>query len=263
VERYAGRRSVGVRFTGTLNEEQRKILAALRREDCRFLAIEGPPGCGKRHTIVAIVFEAILTGRNVLVLSDKKEALDVVEDKLTKVLNSVRTGTDFQNPILRLGKAGNTYGKILNPQSLAAITAYHRVAAAKAGELRQQITAEESGLKASINELVAKGQAIDVRDVAALARSEGELDFVRGLEALLNDETTLDALQDARAIADWLAGEGKPLMMLMRATAAQPRLADLAKVLDLQPISRQFAFSRGLRQTFTSFWKILLGNTMV
>ena len=36
-----------------LNEEQRKILAALRQEDCRFLAIEGPPGCGKSHTIVA------------------------------------------------------------------------------------------------------------------------------------------------------------------------------------------------------------------
>ena len=156
-----------------LNEEQRKILAALRQEQCRFLAIEGPPGCGKSHSIVAIVFEAILTGRNVLVLSDKKEALDVVEDKLTKVLNAVRTGTDFQNPILRLGKAGNTYGKILNSQALAAITAYHRVAAAKAGELRGQIKAEESKLKSEINDLTAKGQAIDVREVAELARREG------------------------------------------------------------------------------------------
>jgi superfamily II DNA or RNA helicase len=108
-----------------LNEEQRKILEALRSEQCRFLAIEGPPGCGKSHTIVAIVFEAILTGKNVLVLSDKKEALDVVEDKLTKVLNSVRTSADFQNPILRLGKAGNTYGKILNAQTLSAINTIH------------------------------------------------------------------------------------------------------------------------------------------
>ena len=56
------------------------------------------------------MLEAILTGKNVLVLSDKKEALDVVEEKLTKVLNEVRIGSDFQNPILRLGKAGNTYG---------------------------------------------------------------------------------------------------------------------------------------------------------
>jgi hypothetical protein len=217
-----------------LNEEQRKILAALHRESCRFLAIEGPPGCGKSHTIVAIVFEAILTGRNVLVLSDKKEALDVVEDKLTKVLNSVRTGTDFQNPILRLGKAGNTYGKILNTQSLAAITAYHRVASAGASELRREITTEEGRLKSAINELTAKGQAIDVREVAALARSEAELDSIKGLEAILNDDTKLGALDDARAIAEWLAGDGEELMRLMRATAAKPRLADLAKILELQ-----------------------------
>ena len=35
-------------------------------------------------------------------LSDKKEALDVVEDKLSEVLNKTRTGDNFQNPILRL-----------------------------------------------------------------------------------------------------------------------------------------------------------------
>jgi hypothetical protein len=217
-----------------LNEEQRKILTALRQEQCRFLAIEGPPGCGKSHTIVAIVFEAILTGRNVLVLSDKKEALDVVEDKLTKVLNAVRTGTDFQNPILRLGKAGNTYGKILNSQALAAITAYHRVAAAKAGELRGQIKAEESKLKSEINDLTAKGQAIDVREVAALARREGGFAFIGGLDVILSDDARLAALEDARAVADWLADEGHALMRLMRATAAKPRLVDLARILELQ-----------------------------
>jgi hypothetical protein len=217
-----------------LNEEQRKILGALRQEQCRFLAIEGPPGCGKSHTIVAIVFEAILTGKNVLVLSDKKEALDVVEDKLTKVLNAVRTGTDFQNPILRLGKAGNTYGKILNSQALAAITAYHRVAAAKAGELQGQIETDEGKLKSEIKDLAAKGQAINIREVAALARYESSLAFVRGLDSILADDAGLTALEDARAIADWLGGEGQPVMSLMRATGAKPRLADLANILELQ-----------------------------
>ena len=217
-----------------LNEEQRKILAALRREQCRFLAIEGPPGCGKSHTIVAIVFEAILTGKNVLVLSDKKEALDVVEDKLTKVLNEVRIGTGFQNPILRLGKAGNTYGKILNSQALAAITAHHRVAAAGVAQLRAQISKEEAKLKSEINELAAKGQAIDVGEVAALARREGDLTFVLGLDAILSDDARLTALEDARAIAGWLAGDGQPVMRLMRATASKLRLADLARILDLQ-----------------------------
>jgi len=219
-----------------LNEEQRKILAALRQEQCRFLAIEGPPGCGKSHTIVAIVFEAILTGRNVLVLSDKKEALDVVEDKLTKVLNAVRIGADFQNPILRLGKAGNTYGKILNSQALAAITAHHRVAAARADELRGQIKAEEAKLKTAINDLAAKGQAIDLREVAGLARRENGFAFIRELDAILSDDAKLRAIEDARGIAAWLAGEGQALMMVMRATAAAPRLADLAKILELQRV---------------------------
>jgi len=113
-----------------LNEEQRKILAALRHEDARFLSIEGPPGTGKSHTITAIVFQAILNGQNVLVLSDKSEALDVVEDKLNEVLNSVRFGDDFQNPILRLGRAGNTYGRILSGQAVEAIRAHHRASTA-------------------------------------------------------------------------------------------------------------------------------------
>jgi primosomal protein N' len=96
-----------------LNEEQRKILAALRHKNARFLSIEGPPGTGKSHTITAIVFQAILNGQNVLVLSDKSEALDVVEDKLNEVINSIRFDQDFRNPILRLGRSQNSYGRIL------------------------------------------------------------------------------------------------------------------------------------------------------
>ena len=228
-----------------LNEEQRKVLAALRQEQCRFLAIEGPPGCGKSHTIVAIVFEAILTGKNVLVLSDKKEALDVVEEKLTKVLNEVRIGTDFQNPILRLGKAGNTYGKILNSQSLSAITAHHRVADAGGRQLRAQISAEESKLKSEINDLAAKGQAIDVSEVAALARREGDFAFVRGLDVILSDDTRLAVLEDARAVAEWLTGEGEAVMRLIRATAVKPCLADLARILDLQRMLAAIPTVRG------------------
>ena len=169
-------------------------------------------------------------------LSDKKEALDVVEEKLTKVLNEVRIGTDFQNPILRLGKAGNTYGKILNSQALAAITAHHRVAAAGAGQLRTQIKAEESKLKSEINELAAKGQAIDLGEIASLAQREGDLAFIRGLDAILSDDASLAALEDARAVASWLTGEGQAVMRLMRATAAKPRLGDLARILELQRV---------------------------
>jgi very-short-patch-repair endonuclease len=217
-----------------LNEEQRKILAALRNKACRFVAVEGPPGCGKSHTIAAIVFEAILTGKNVLMLSDKKEALDVVEDKLTKVLNSVRIGTDFQNPILRLGRAGNTYGKILNAQAIEAIRTHHRVAEARAKDLRREIVGEEAKLKAEINESVTKGQAIDVRAVAALERQEAEFSFIKGLEEILADEAKLLAIEGAAALARWCIGDGEVFIQLMRATANQCRLDDLAMILEIQ-----------------------------
>jgi very-short-patch-repair endonuclease len=217
-----------------LNEEQRKILEALRSEQCRFLAIEGPPGCGKSHTIVAIVFEAILTGKNVLVLSDKKEALDVVEDKLTKVLNSVRTSHDFQNPILRLGKAGNTYGKILNAQTLSAINAMHKVGEARAGELQRRIEEEEGRLRSSIRDLAAKGTAIDVRAVAALTRIEAGLEDIDGLEEMLADEVVLQAIDDAKALATWLSGDGAVLLRVLGAAGGTARLGDLIRLLELQ-----------------------------
>ena len=217
-----------------LNEEQRKILAALRNSACRFVAIEGPPGCGKSHTIVAIVFEAILTGKNVLVLSDKKEALDVVEDKLTKVLNSVRNGTDFQNPILRLGKAGNTYGKILSAHALDAIRTHHRASEARAKEAQREIATEEAKLKAEINTSVAKGQAIKVPAIAALGCREEELSFIKGLEGILADDVKLKAIEDATVIARWCTTQGEHIMRLMRATANHASLGDLAKILEMQ-----------------------------
>lgn len=112
-----------------LNSEQIQILSAISKSDCKYLTVEGPPGTGKSHTITAIIFDAILKNQSVLVLSDKKEALDVVEDKITETMNKVRKLDDeesFQNPILRLGKTGNTYGQILAKSSIEKIKTHHR-----------------------------------------------------------------------------------------------------------------------------------------
>lgn len=111
-----------------LNSEQRQILAAVAKEGCKYITVEGPPGTGKSHTITAVVFDAIRQNQSVLVLSDKKEALDVVEDKITQTMNTVRFDQDFQNPILRLGKTGNTYSSILAKSAIENIkTQYYAV----------------------------------------------------------------------------------------------------------------------------------------
>jgi hypothetical protein len=101
-----------------LVEEQRKILSALRHPESRFIAVEGPPGTGKSHTITAVAFDHILSGKSLMVLSDKKEALDVVEDKLDQALSKVRPTADFPNPILRLGKNSSNYTQLLSKGSI-------------------------------------------------------------------------------------------------------------------------------------------------
>jgi len=73
-----------------LNTEQKQILMALKKPNCKYTILEGPPGTGKSHTITAIICKAILNEKSVLVLSDKKEALDVVEDKISTTLNKIR-----------------------------------------------------------------------------------------------------------------------------------------------------------------------------
>jgi hypothetical protein len=68
----------------------------------------------------------VLNDQSVLVLSDKKEALDVVEKNITETINKVRFDQNFQNPILRLGKTGSTYSQILSKSSITDIKTHHR-----------------------------------------------------------------------------------------------------------------------------------------
>jgi hypothetical protein len=141
-----------------LNSEQRQILAALNKEDCRYLTVEGPPGTGKSHTITAIVFESVLKDRSVLVLSDKKEALDVVEDKITDTLNQVRYDKNFQNPILRLGRTGNTYNQILSSASIENIKTHYRAVRKEFEDIADEIGKHEASLKEDIEaEIVSYG----------------------------------------------------------------------------------------------------------
>ncbi|CAH9018636.1 AAA domain-containing protein [Candidatus Nitrosacidococcus sp. I8] len=100
-----------------LNEEQKQALIALQKPDCRVTIVEGPPGTGKSYTITAIICKALLENQSVLVLSDKEEALDVVQDKITDTLKNTHDGV-FQNPILRLGKTSKNLAKILQSQSI-------------------------------------------------------------------------------------------------------------------------------------------------
>lgn len=151
-----------------LNSEQLQILSAIRKDDCKYIIVEGPPGTGKSHTITAIAFDSILKNQSVLVLSDKKEALDVVEDKITETMNKVRLDKNFQNPILRLGKTGSTYSQILATTAVENIKTHYRVVKKDYGELESNIEKLGNTLKEDLEAEILAYEEIDLKEVHEL-----------------------------------------------------------------------------------------------
>jgi hypothetical protein len=174
-----------------LNEEQRQILMATNREGCNYITVQGPPGSGKSHTITAIVCDAVLNNKSVLVLSDKKEALDVVEDKITETLNRVRHDKDFQNPILRLGKTGSTYGQILSSSSVQSIDYAYRAMKNRHDDLEKEIAESLKSLKEEIEAEILSGSDINLSEVRELL--DYELKHRANAPAVDADELSIQA----------------------------------------------------------------------
>jgi len=151
-----------------LNSEQLQILSAIRKDDCKYIIVEGPPGTGKSHTITAIVFDSILKNQSVLVLSDKKEALDVVEDKITETMNKVRLDKNFQNPILRLGKTGSTYSQILATTAVENIKTHYRAVKKDYGTLESNIEKSGNTLKEDLQAEILAYEEIDLKEIHEL-----------------------------------------------------------------------------------------------
>jgi hypothetical protein len=178
-----------------LNEEQRQILAAIRKDNCKYITVEGPPGTGKSHTITAIACDAILKNKCVLVLSDKKEALDVVEDKITETMNKVRLDKNFQNPILRLGQAGNTYSKILSTASMEKIKEHYKAVKNEYQKLETNIDQSVGGLKGQIANSISAYDKIKLEEISEFERLEAEIQAMSDLPLDLA-ELSADELSD-------------------------------------------------------------------
>lgn len=157
-----------------LNEEQKQVMIALQREECGVVILEGPPGTGKSHTITAIVCRALLEGKSVLVLSDKEEALDVVQDKITDTLSSVRNDKSFQNPILRLGKTGGGLAKVIDGKSLDRVREHYRAYRANADDFDTLSSNRLNDAKGEIGRLINDASNLDLREVVDLLKKEEE-----------------------------------------------------------------------------------------
>jgi len=68
-------------YIAPLDSAQEKVLASIQRGQ-KEIVVYGPPGTGKSQTITNIIAQAVLAGKNVLVVSEKKTALDVIDARL-------------------------------------------------------------------------------------------------------------------------------------------------------------------------------------
>jgi very-short-patch-repair endonuclease len=156
-----------------LNEEQQKVLQAIHHEEGRIIVVEGPPGTGKSHTIVAIAADCAFNKKSCLILSDKPEALEVVHNKLSAAMNEVRGSDEFPNPLLRLGTEQTNFRKLTSAATLAQVSAQVKATKANRGNLEADRDQRRQALRDQIGSVISTYGAIktsDIRSIEALAQ---------------------------------------------------------------------------------------------
>lgn len=149
-----------------LNEEQVKIINAISNPNGKFIVVEGPPGTGKSHTIVAIAADCAFKNKSCLILSDKKEALEVVQQKLSKTMNEVRGDDEFPNPLLRLGTEQANFRKLTSQQVLTQIQAHAKATQASQSKVNVERDEKRAQLKDSINKTIDSFGKLKISDLA-------------------------------------------------------------------------------------------------
>lgn len=110
------------------------------------MVIYGPPGTGKSQTIVNIITDAICKNKRVLVVSQKKAALDVVYNRLGTLNNKVMFVTDPEkNKVAFYDRVKTAHDEIMKYKSSVSLEKYN--------EIQEKLRVEEEQLK-SISEVL-------------------------------------------------------------------------------------------------------------
>lgn len=97
---------MSINYINDLNSSQEQALIASSELDK--LVIQGPPGTGKSQTITSLIADAVNKGKNVLMVSQKKAALDVIHSRLGNLssfaimLNDMKDKSGFYKQIHNL-----------------------------------------------------------------------------------------------------------------------------------------------------------------
>ena len=223
-----------------LNEEQVKIINAISHPEGKFIVVEGPPGTGKSHTIVAIAADCAFKNKSCLILSDKKEALEVVQRKLSKTMNEVRGDDNFPNPLLRLGTEQANFRKLTSSQTLTQIQAHAKASQASQSRVSGERDIKRNQLKQNINDTISSFKKLNVSDIAeaqalsSILHLSSGYDLAKFFDDLLEDNLNLKlkyAINDSEVLRNSLieifdSGKAKELTPLLKEFKARSFVAE-------------------------------------
>lgn len=84
-----------ITYINDLNFSQEKVIEMINKE--KKMVIWGPPGTGKSQVITSLIASSVLKGENVLVVSEKKVALEVIYNRLNEAKKYVMFLDDVTN----------------------------------------------------------------------------------------------------------------------------------------------------------------------
>ncbi len=97
-------------YINSLNSSQENIITAMDQGD--EIVVQGPPGTGKSQVITGLITSAVMKGKTVLMVSEKKTALDVVYSRLGTLskyclqIDDVGNKESFYNQLARMLESG-------------------------------------------------------------------------------------------------------------------------------------------------------------
>lgn len=84
-----------INYINELDFSQENVLKEMNNSDS--IVVQGPPGTGKSQTITSLISQCILKGKNILMVSEKKTALDVIYSRLGELSKFALLIDDMEN----------------------------------------------------------------------------------------------------------------------------------------------------------------------